>query len=296
MVLREKKTQQAEAAMQINGKTIVVTGATSGLGQAAAIDFAHQGAHVIIVGRDAHRAEETRVLATQTGGKADVVLGDVSTVGGARALAAAILAKTSRVDVLLNNAGGTFKSRMLTRDGIEMSFALNTLGAFVLETELHGALAAAGGRAVNVATGFLDRFPLDVNDIAAPHAYKGMAQYGRAKLASVMMTVEQAHRLEGVKFVSVHPGIIMGTRFGGGQPRAMQLLMGPVLRVMGLACTLDEAVRRFAVACFGDVSNGSYLVKGKEAPLPKQANQAPVRDGIWQLLERASHREQARAA
>src|SRR4051812_15064867 len=112
--------------MNPTGKTVVITGATSGLGQAAAIHFAKLGAHVFVVGRDAARAEETRAAA---GPNAEVVLGDVSTRAGVQAVATAILAKSSTVDVLLNNAGGQFSTLTTTADNVEATFALNTLGA-----------------------------------------------------------------------------------------------------------------------------------------------------------------------
>src|SRR5207253_2387286 len=134
---------------------------------------------------------------------------------------------------------------------------------FVLEKELHPLLAAAKGRVVNLATGLLDSFPVDPDDLVAPKKYSGLGQYARSKQASVMMTVEQSKRFgaDGVTAVSIHPGIIMGTRFGGGQPKIAQMIGGPIMRAIGFACTLEEATRRFNVAAFGDVPTGSYVVK-----------------------------------
>jgi NAD(P)-dependent dehydrogenase (short-subunit alcohol dehydrogenase family) len=274
--------------MDPKGKVVVVTGATSGLGQATAIDLAKKGAKVLVVGRDAARANETLAQIKEAGGDAEVILGDVSTVTGAKAVAKDILAKAPRIDVLINNAGGTFKTESKTAEGIEMTFALNTLGAYILEKELHGALAAAKGRVVNVATGFLDSFPVVVDELVAPKKYKGLTQYGAAKQAAVMMTVEQAKRYEkdGITAVSIHPGIIMGTRFGGGQPKVAQIIGGPIMRLIGLACTLEEAQRRFSVAAFGDVPSGSYIVNGKAAKLPKQVNDEAVRQQVVALLEK----------
>jgi NAD(P)-dependent dehydrogenase (short-subunit alcohol dehydrogenase family) len=271
--------------MDLQGKTVVVTGATSGLGQAAAIDFAKSGAKVLLVGRDTERAKETQA---QAGPNSEVILGDVSTRAGVKAVAQAILGKTTKIDVLLNNAGGQFKTMTKTADGIETTFAVNTFGAFLLERELHGALAAAKGRVVNVVTGFLNSFPVDPDDLADPKAFKSLAAYARAKHASVMMTVEQAKRFERdvIRVTSVHPGIIMGTRFGGGQPKIAQAIGGPIMRAIGMAATLEEAVRRFRVACFEDVPSGSYLVKGAVAPLPKQVNEQPVREKVFGLLEK----------
>ncbi len=273
--------------MDPKGKVVVVTGGTSGLGQAFALEVAKQGARVILVGRDAARAKETEDAIKAAGGQVVVVLGDVATVAGVRQVGAAIRALEKRIDVLVNNAGGQFKSLSKTADGVETTFALNTLGAFLLERELHGELAAAKGRVVNLATGFLNSFPVDPDQLVAPTKFSGLATYGRAKQASVMMTVEQSKRLgtDGVTAVSMHPGVIMGTRFGGGQPKLMQWLAGPIMRGIGFGCTLEEATRRFMVAAFGDVPTGSYMVNGKVAELPKQVNDAAVREKVYGLLE-----------
>jgi retinol dehydrogenase 14 len=263
-----------ENVMNSAGKVVVITGATSGLGQAFAVEAARGGARVFLVGRDAQRASETLAMIQQMKGKAEVALGDVSTLAGARAVAAQILAKTPRVDVLVNNAGGMFKQASKTEDGIDTTFAVNTVGAFVLEKELHGALSAAKGRVVNVVTGLLNSFPVDVDDLVSPKSFKGLAQYGRSKQASVMMTVEQAKRFsaDGVSVVSIHPGVILGTRFGGGQPKLMQVLAGPLMRAVGFACTVPEAARRFMVASFGDVPSGELPGEGK-AGQPAEAGQ-----------------------
>lgn len=284
--------------MEIRGKVVVVTGATSGLGQAFAVDVAQKGARVFLVGRDERRAKETLAEIQRAGGSGEIVLGDVSTIAGARAVAAAVLERTPRVDVLVNNAGGSFKTATQTADGIETTFALNTVGAFVLEKELHAALVAAKGRVVNVATGLLDSFPVDVDDIVAPKRFKSLAQYGRSKQALVMTTVEQANRFapEGVSAVALHPGVIMGTRFGGGQPKLVQAIIGPILRAIGFACSMEEATRRFTVAAFGDVPTGSYVVKGKPSELPKQVKDAAVREKVVRLLQSLTERPGDQAA
>ena len=274
--------------MDPKGKIVVITGATSGLGQSFAVDIAKAGARVFVVGRDGDRAKETLAQIHGKGGSGEIVIGDVSTRAGVESVAFAILAKTKTIDVLVNNAGGTFKTESKTADGIETTFAVNTLGAFMLERALHGALVAAKGRVVNLATGFLNSFSVDPDDLVAPKKFSSLKQYGAAKHASVMMSVEQAKRYgpEGVTVTSLHPGVIMGTRFGGGQPKLVQALVGPVMRAVGFACTLEEATRRFRVACFDDLPSGSYLVNGKVAALPKQSNDPAVRERVVAVLEK----------
>jgi NAD(P)-dependent dehydrogenase (short-subunit alcohol dehydrogenase family) len=266
---------------------VVITGATSGLGQAFAVFVAAQGAHVIAVGRDGARLAETVAQITAAGGRAEGVQGDVSTRAGIRAVAQAIAAQAPRVDVLVNNAGGTFATATRTADGIETTVALNTLGPWMLAQALHGPLSATHGRVVNVATGFLDSYPVDPDDLASPKKYGGMGQYARAKHALVMLTAEQATRwtADGITVVSMNPGIVMGTRFGGGQSRFAQAIGGPIMRMLGLACDLDEAMRRFSVAAFGDVPSGAYVTKGVASELPKQARDPAIRQRVVALIE-----------
>ncbi len=273
--------------MDLKGKVVVITGATSGLGQATAIDFASRGAKVILTGRDTARGNETLAQIKAKGGDAELILGDVSTKAGMNAVAQAILAKTQRIDVLLNNAGGRFEAMTQTADGIETTFALNAVGSYVLERQLHPAIAAAKGRVVNVVTGFLNSFKVKPDQLKAPPKFSSFGIYGIAKHAMVMMSIEQAKRYEaeGVKVVSVHPGVIMGTRFGGGQPAFVQAIGGPLMRAIGFMCTLEEAVRRFGVACFDDVPSGSYMVNGKVAALPKQSTDAPLRGQVVTVLD-----------
>ncbi len=273
--------------MDPKGKVVVVTGASSGLGQAFAIDIAKAGAKVFVVGRDAQRLAETKA---QAGGDTEVVVGDVSTKAGAQAVADAVLAKTDRVDVLVNNAGGQWKTMSKTPEGVETTFAVNVLGAYRLERMLHPALARAKGRVVNLVTGFLDSFAVDPEQLVEPKPYKSMGVYARAKHAGVMMSVEQARRFagDGITVEALHPGVIMGTRFGGGQPKLAQAIGGPIMRAIGFACTLEEAVRRFRVAAFDELPSGSYLVKGKVAPLPKQSNDAAVREKVMSVIDRLS--------
>lgn len=272
--------------MSIAGKVVVVTGATSGLGQAAAIEFARRGAEVVVVGRDAARADETAQRIRDGGGQAHVVLGDVSTRAGVDAIAAGVRSAVPRVDVLLNNAGGQFLRHGTTSEGVERTLALNTLGAYRLERALHDLVARGRGRVVNVATGFLDRFPIpSIEELRAPTRYAGMTQYGRAKLATVMLTVEQARAAaDGVAYASVHPGIVNGTRFTAEMPKAMQAVGAFVSNLVGIASPIEVAGERFRVACFDDVPSGAYVLRGAVARLPKQADDAAVRAQVMRLL------------
>jgi NAD(P)-dependent dehydrogenase (short-subunit alcohol dehydrogenase family) len=178
----------------LTGKTIVITGATSGIGQAAAIALARQGARVLVVGRDHARGEATVQEMARVGETGEFLAANLLSLKDIARLAAAVKARNSSLDVLINNAGGVFRSRTMSADSIEATFALNTVAPFALTSHLHGALARANGRVVNIATGFLGRTRLNVDELIDPPSYSSFGSYSRAKLASIMLTMEQAER------------------------------------------------------------------------------------------------------
>lgn len=275
--------------MDPRGATVVVTGASSGLGEATAVALAAAGARVLVVGRDPARTASTARRCRDAGGQAEVILGDVSTRSGVAAVGDGVLQHTERVDVLINNAGGVFPQLTHTADGVESTLALNTLGYLLLERALHPALVQAKGRVVNTATGFLDSFPITPSELLAPKAYSGFNQYGYAKLATVMLTVEQAERFaaDGVTCTSLWPGIVMGTRFGGASapPALLQRMMGPLLRLVGWGATLAQSAAMYRAAAFDDVPSGSYLVRGRVAPLPLQAQDPVLRKQVVAMID-----------
>jgi NAD(P)-dependent dehydrogenase (short-subunit alcohol dehydrogenase family) len=144
---------------------------------------------------------------------------------------------------------------------------------------------------VNIATGFLGRTKLNVHDLVNPPSYSSFGSYARAKLASIMMTLEQAERWksEGISAVSVQPGIVVGTRFGGREPSGPSFgrtVGATLLKLLGIGATLEQATDRYQQAAFGDMASGSYFAWGKVAKLPQQAQDAGVRQAVWQLLEK----------
>jgi NAD(P)-dependent dehydrogenase (short-subunit alcohol dehydrogenase family) len=192
------------AQTDMGGKVVLVTGATNGIGQAAAVALARQGATVIVAGRSQARAEDVVRNITAQGGSAQAALGDLSLQADVRALAAQVLAKHDRLDVLLNNAGAIFDTRRESGDGIEMTFALNHLNYFLLTNLLLPLLkdtAARSGEAriVNVSSGAyqIARSGLNFDDLQGRERYSGWMAYGRSKLANILFTRELARRLEG---------------------------------------------------------------------------------------------------
>jgi NAD(P)-dependent dehydrogenase (short-subunit alcohol dehydrogenase family) len=204
----------------LRGKTVLVTGATNGIGRACARAFARMGAKLFLVARDLGRAEETRAeIARETSG-ADVRIlrADLSSQADVRRAAAEFLATGESLQILLNNAGVMQLARSETSDGIETTFAVNHLAYFLLTNLLLDRIrSSAPARIVNVASD-AHRMggALDFGDLGSAKRYSAMAVYGRSKLANVLFTRELARRLagSGVTVNAVHPGVV---RTGLGQ-------------------------------------------------------------------------------
>ena len=275
----------------LSGKTVLITGATSGIGAATAIALARQGARVFVVGRDQARGAGVVQELTRAGGMGEFLSANLLSLNDVARLADEVMKRTSSLDVLVNNAGGMFRTKTMSADNIETTFALNAVAAFALTNHLHDALAQAHGRVVNIATGFLGRTKLNVNDLVNPPSYSALGSYARAKLASIMMTLEQAQRWksDSISAVSVQPGIVVGTRFGGREPSGSSFgrtVGETLLRLLGIGATLEQATDRYQQAAFGAMASGTYFAWGKVTKLPQQAQDAGVRQALWQLLEK----------
>ncbi|HEY8456872.1 MAG TPA: SDR family oxidoreductase [Actinopolymorphaceae bacterium] len=205
----------------IKGKTVLVTGATSGIGLAACIQLASRGARLVMVGRDPSRTQAAvQTVRDSTGAEPDSLLCDFSRQASIRALAKAYADKYDRLDVLVNNAGGVNKTRRLTEDGMEMTFAVNHLGPFLLTNLLLDLIVASSpARVVTVSSIGHRSGTLDFDDLFFERGYRIMAAYNRSKLANVLFANELARRLEGtgVTSNSMHPGAV-ATNIWSGAP------------------------------------------------------------------------------
>ncbi len=200
------------------GKTIVITGATSGIGQVAALRLAEMGARIVLVARDEARSAATldRLRAARPGQAHSACLADLSRLSEMKRVGAEIANALPQIDVLVNNAGAIFAHRTLTEDGLEKTFALNHMAYFVLTLLLRDRLEAAGeARIVNVASGAHQNATLDLDDLQCSKAYGAMKAYSRSKLCNILFTRELARRLEGSRITvnCLHPGFV-ATRFG----------------------------------------------------------------------------------
>jgi NAD(P)-dependent dehydrogenase (short-subunit alcohol dehydrogenase family) len=213
--------------MKMNGKTVLVTGSTDGVGRYVAARLAAAGAQVLIHGRDKTRA---RTLADEIRGAGHgepiFYRADLSSLAGTRQLAAAVLADHKRLDVFISNAGIGSRTlgaeRRTSADGHELRFAVNYLSGFLLAYLLLPLLkASAPSRIVNVAS--LGQHPIDFDDAMITKGYSGTRAYAQSKLAQIMFTVDLADRLKGsgVTVNSLHPATYMNTtmvREGGITP------------------------------------------------------------------------------
>jgi NAD(P)-dependent dehydrogenase (short-subunit alcohol dehydrogenase family) len=271
-------------------KTAVITGATSGLGEAAALALARDHYTLLLVGRDQGRGADVVRRAKEAGGDAEFLAADLFLLSDVRRLAAEIRARAPRIDVLVNNAGGSFNESKQTKDGFERTFALNVAAPYVLVEALIDPLAAARGRVVNVVTGVSSGARAEVDELVGPKAKAGMGTYIKAKLALIALTRgwQRRHGSRGVTFVALHPGIIPGTRFGQEMPAWMRSIGESVAKLFGLASTPEQAAARYHAAATAAVEPGGFYYEGKLRPPPKHADDETFAEGLRSAIPAAA--------
>lgn len=212
----------SDATAGLAGKQCLITGATGGIGLWTAKGLAARGADLILVGRDPARgrAAVAEIEALCTPGAVAFIACDLADQEQIRALAAELSRRGDRLDVLVNNAGAMFGRRQESRQGIEMTFAVNHLGYFLLTLMLLPLLAAAKpARIVNVASEAHRGVRLDLDDLQARRRYSAWRAYRRSKLANLLFTHELARRLDWQEITAnaLHPGFVateIGVRHG----------------------------------------------------------------------------------
>jgi retinol dehydrogenase-12 len=194
----------------MNGKTVVITGGTSGIGFEAAKVLAAMGARVAVVGRDAEYAARQ---VSRLPGEHGAYTADLLSMAGVRKLAHELLVCEPRIDVLVNNAGALFNRREVTVDGLERTFALNHMAYFLL-TKLLLERLKPGARIVSTSSDAHKVGRLDFDDLQSKKDYRGFRVYGTSKLCNILFTRELARRLEGTGITAgcLHPGFV-DTRF-----------------------------------------------------------------------------------
>ena len=271
------------AGNDMKGKTVLVTGATNGIGKVAARTLASLGARVVIVGRDpAKTAEVAREI-----GADSYLVADLSVMSEVRRAAAEFRDREPRLDVLLNNAGAVVGRRQETPEGVEMTWALNHLNYFLLTQELLPPLQAApGARVVNVSSSAHTSGRMRWNDLEFRRGYSAIGAYSQSKLANVLFTRELSRRLSGsgVSANALHPGFVR-TGFGhnnGG-------LMSRVIGLMSTFALSDEqgAQTSLYLASSPEVQgvSGRYFDRQQEAKPAPQALDDAAAARLWSVSE-----------
>ncbi len=262
----------------LNGTTILITGATDGLGKRVARELAGKGATVLLHGRNSERLEATLAdIRKETGSeRLGSYLADLSSLAQVRALAERILSDEVRLDVLINNAGVIVRERKESEDGFELTFAVNYLAHFLLTSLLLQLLRdSAPARIVNVASA--GQSPVDFDDVMLERRYDSMGAYTQSKLAQIMFTFELAGRLSGsgVSVNALHPASLMDTKM--------------VNETFGytMSTVQEGAVATVSLAVSPDVEGvtGRYFDGLHEARANRQAYDPAARERLWALSE-----------
>jgi NAD(P)-dependent dehydrogenase (short-subunit alcohol dehydrogenase family) len=273
----------------LTGKTIVVTGASAGIGAAAAARFAARGATVALVGRSPERTAE---VAERIGGESFVA--DFARLDDVRALAARLAERFASIDVLANNAGGAWPRRSLTVDGNELTFQVNHLAPFLLTTSLLDRLhAAPAARVINTSSMTYRTARLDLATVNAPTGgFSMLGAYGASKLANILFTRELARRTADTALVTAafHPGAVATNVYDNAPFGVGALIKSPLGRLffrspesgarplVHLATTPDTAA-----------VDGEYFHRlTREKPRNRQARDADLARRLWELSEAAT--------
>ena len=274
----------------MQGKIVVMTGATSGLGAAAAETLARQGARLVIVARDPARAEATLSAVRKVGPSQAhrAVLGDLSLLAEMKRVGAEIAAAEPKLDLLINNAGAIFTKREETADELERTFATNHMSYFVLTNALLASLKAApSARIVSTASRAHAMGRIDFDDLQRKRGYSTFGAYGASKLCNIVFTRELARRLagSGVTANCHHPGFV-ASRFAANNGLAAQLAMA-----IGspLALSPEKGARTLLyLATSPEVAqiSGQYFVRCKTAQPSAAAQDDAVAARLWSVSEK----------
>jgi NAD(P)-dependent dehydrogenase (short-subunit alcohol dehydrogenase family) len=263
---------------------VLLTGATRGIGQAAAIELAKQGTEVALVGRDAERvkdvAQEARAAGGVGGGAIHEHVADLALMADVRTLATEVRERYGQIDVLANNAGALFASRKETKEGLEQTFALNHLAPFLLTNLLRDRLT--GGRVVTTSSDAHKAGVLDLDDLQSEKkSYSAMKVYGVSKLCNILFTRELAKRAPELHANCFHPGVVR-TGFGkndNGIWKVLTTLGSPFFR------SPQRGARSLVWLSLSDEAadlTGEYVQDEKILSPSAQAQDETLAEGLWE--------------
>ena len=269
---------QGQDTIDMSGKTVLITGSTSGLGAEVALRLGAMGATVIVHGRSEERGREVVDEINASGpGEAIFYRADLGSLDDVRALAERVRDQHGRLDLLINNAGiggASNDPRRTSADGHELVFAVNYLSHFLLTRELLPLLeASAPARIVNVAS--IGQRPVDFNDIMMTENYTQLSAYSQSKLAQIMFTITLSEQLDADKVIvnSLHPATFMDTPMVTSTGRAPMATVGQGA----------DAVMQLAAGAAIEGRTGLYFNQMNEGRANEQAYDADARQRLWDL-------------
>jgi NAD(P)-dependent dehydrogenase (short-subunit alcohol dehydrogenase family) len=277
-----KKKRKEIKCMQ--GKIVLITGSTDGIGKQTAIDIAKLGATVLIHGRGKTRAFASASDVCKESGNenVEVVTGDFASLSSVRAMAAFIQQRFGHLDVLVNNAGVFTKERSVSKDGFEMTFAVNHLAPFVLtfsllETLKTSASPVSKSRIINVSSIAHQRATMDFTNLQSERQFDGFNAYAQTKLMGIMMTYQWAERLENdnITVNCLHPGVVTTKllQAGFGTPGG-EVAAGAETSVYLASSPEVEGV------------TGKYFVKKQATASSPTSNDSNLRKQLWETTEK----------
>jgi NAD(P)-dependent dehydrogenase (short-subunit alcohol dehydrogenase family) len=273
----------------MQSQVCVVTGATSGIGKAAAAALARQGAEIIVVGRDPGRAEATAAAIQADGAPPPKVeIADLARLDQVRALAGRLNQTLDRIDVLINNAGLVLNERQVTPDGYEHVFAVNHLAPFLLTNLLRPKLtASAPARVITVSSDAHTAARLDLDDPNLEHGWSSWRSYSNSKLANILFTRELARRLDGTGVTAncLHPGVV---RTGFGRDARPLMRVGITIAKPFMLSPERGADTMVYLASSPDVAakTGGYYVKRQLREPSAAARDDGLARRLWEISER----------
>lgn len=274
----------------MSGKTVIITGANSGIGLEAAVGVAKLGGHVVMACRNATKAAAAHadVVQRSNGGSVEVLSLDLASFASIRSFAATALERFDHIDVLLNNAGLVMRTREETVDGFEATFGVNHLGHFLLTNLLTDRIVATPGSRIVTVASDAHKFAgkgLDFDDLQATGKYRPFNAYGKSKLANILFTRELARRLDGtgVTANSLHPGFV-ASNFGRSDA------LGNIAMIVGRPFAISAergALTSIFLASNPSVANttGKYFYKCAEREPNANGSNDAVANRLWTVSE-----------
>ncbi len=276
---------------KMSGKTVLVTGANSGMGLATTVELAKQGAHIVMVCRSEERGKRALEQAMQESGSKAIVLMvcDLGSLASIRSFASAFKDRYSQLDVLVNNAGVVSLKRETTSDCFEAQIGVNHLGHFLLTNELLGHIKQAPqGRIVNLSSGAHKAGKIHFDDPNLTRGYNVVKGYAQSKLANVLFTKELAKRLADTKVTvnCVHPGAVatnIGVDRKTGFGKTVHRMLRPFFRT-----ALEGAQTAIYLASSEEVTrqSGHYYVDNKIIPTAGKTNDPELAARFWAWSEK----------